>query len=64
MVTPSKVFLESAHDDDRKLPVGTAGATWVDRNQGPGVLGGMTPSGGATIGSTKASSMTRSSASS
>jgi NADPH-dependent ferric siderophore reductase len=29
--TPAKVFLESAHDDDRELPVGTTEVTWVDR---------------------------------
>jgi NADPH-dependent ferric siderophore reductase len=28
---PTKVFLESAHDDDRELPVGTSDVTWVDR---------------------------------
>jgi NADPH-dependent ferric siderophore reductase len=33
IVTPSKVFLESAHDDDRELPVGTAEVTWVDRKK-------------------------------
>jgi NADPH-dependent ferric siderophore reductase len=27
---PTKVFLESAHDDDREPPVGTAEVTWVD----------------------------------
>jgi NADPH-dependent ferric siderophore reductase len=29
--TPTKVFLEAAHDDDRELPVGTSDVTWVDR---------------------------------
>jgi NADPH-dependent ferric siderophore reductase len=33
IVTPSTVFLESAHDDDRELPVGTAEVTWVDRKK-------------------------------
>lgn len=28
---PAKVFLESAHDDDRDLSVGTDDVTWVDR---------------------------------
>jgi NADPH-dependent ferric siderophore reductase len=28
--TPAKVFLEAAHDDDRRLPVGKADVTWVD----------------------------------
>jgi len=31
--TPTKVFLESAHDDDRELPVGTTEVTWVDRKK-------------------------------
>jgi NADPH-dependent ferric siderophore reductase len=31
--TPTKVFLESAHHDDRELPVGTAEVTWVDRKK-------------------------------
>ena len=31
--TPTKVFLEAAHDDDRELPVGTAEVTWVDRKK-------------------------------
>jgi NADPH-dependent ferric siderophore reductase len=31
--TSTKVFLESAHDDDRELPVGTAAVTWVDRKK-------------------------------
>jgi len=30
---PTKVFLESAHDDDRELPVGTDAVTWVDRKK-------------------------------
>ncbi len=29
--TPVTVFLESAHDDDRKLPVATDDVTWIDR---------------------------------
>jgi len=33
IVTPSKVFLESAHDHDRELPVGTAEVTWADRKK-------------------------------
>jgi hypothetical protein len=33
IVTPTKVFLESAHDDDRELPVGTAEVTCVDRKK-------------------------------
>ena len=28
---PVKVFLESAHDDDRNLPVVTSDVTWIDR---------------------------------
>jgi NADPH-dependent ferric siderophore reductase len=30
--TPATVFLESAHDDDRELPVARGGVTWIDRN--------------------------------
>jgi NADPH-dependent ferric siderophore reductase len=29
--TPTKVFLEAAHDDDRELPVGRPEVIWVDR---------------------------------
>lgn len=28
---PARVFLESAHEDDRELPVARPGVTWVDR---------------------------------
>jgi NADPH-dependent ferric siderophore reductase len=31
--TPAAVFLEAAHDDDRRLPVGKADVTWVDRKK-------------------------------
>lgn len=31
--TPTKVFLEAAHDDDRELPLGTDDVTWVDRKK-------------------------------
>ncbi|KAA0079479.1 siderophore-interacting protein [Mycolicibacterium sp. P9-64] len=31
--TPTKVFMEAAHDDDRELPVGTDEVTWVDRKK-------------------------------
>ncbi|MDT5107478.1 MAG: hypothetical protein QOI25_4991 [Mycobacterium sp.] len=31
--TPTKVFLESAHDDDRELPGGKAEVTWVVRKK-------------------------------
>jgi NADPH-dependent ferric siderophore reductase len=31
--TTTKVILESAHDDDRELPVGTGEVTWVDRKK-------------------------------
>jgi NADPH-dependent ferric siderophore reductase len=31
--TPTKVFLEAAHADDRELPIGTDQVTWVDRKK-------------------------------
>lgn len=30
-VTPARVFLEAAHDDDRTLSVGCGDVTWIDR---------------------------------
>lgn len=30
---PARVFLESAHDDDRQIPTGRTDVTWVDRVQ-------------------------------
>jgi Siderophore-interacting protein/Siderophore-interacting FAD-binding domain len=29
--TPARVFLETAHDDDRELPVAKSDVTWIDR---------------------------------
>lgn len=31
VVVPAKVFLESSHDDDRRLPVAGGDVTWIDR---------------------------------
>lgn len=35
---PARVFLESAHDDDRELPTGRPDVVWVDRKDDGGAL--------------------------